>query len=138
MLAPNLLSALQTPEGLSSILPVELLNISPRDAFAELVDTRSGITISWSPYGSNGSFIVQMVVYSSTNGQILGQILCRQWDNGSLTIDGSYFSGYPAGSLLEVYMNRYEIGTALNPVDGTTIESVSSIGAVGTASIARP
>ena len=94
-----------------------------------------GFTLTWSPYGGNGFFIVQLDVYSGTSGLYQGTILCREWDDGSVTVPAASFTRYKVGDLLAISASRYEMGTSVIPVDGSTLEGVASIGVLGTGTI---
>lgn len=123
---------LTTGQMISSIEPVELLYVQPSQAFAHGPLTES---IRYSPYGGEGTFVVLLAFYNSAGTALLGQVVCRDYDNGTFTLHQAWASAYPARSLVAVYMYRYLIAWTPNEAAGSNVESAVSIGVLGTASI---
>lgn len=124
-------NALLTPQGFDSLTPVEMLYVDQTSAFAAQI-RRSGQAFTWSPSGGGGTFVILIAAYSGSTGDYLGQALCRDADDGSMTVPGSALSAFPANSLLAIYLYRYEIGAAVLPGNGSTIESIATVGVLGT------
>jgi hypothetical protein len=130
----TVVDAVTTGQNITSISPIELLYTQPNQAFQPAL-SRSGTTISYAPYGGTGSFLVLLGVYNPQGSSYLGSVVCREYDNGSLSIPSSVLSSYPSGSLVVVYMYRYIIEWTPNPAAGSYLESVVSHGVLGTASL---
>ncbi len=125
--------AVITGQHFSDIQPVGLIYTDPQSAFAPVLSA-SNATISYAPSGGTGSFLVLLGIYTP-QGQYSGTVLCRDNDDGSITIPSSYFSGALPGSMLTVQMMRYQIEWTEAPTLGSFLESVVSIGILGTASL---
>jgi hypothetical protein len=130
----TVVDAVTTGQMITSIQPVELIYTDPREAFAPAL-SRSGSTISYSPYGGSGSFVLALDVYNAQGTSWLGSVVCRDYDNGSISIPASALSSFPANALSVVGMYRYGITWTPNPASGSNIEAVVSIGVLGTATI---
>jgi len=126
--------AVMTGSMIESISPVELLYTSSQSSFVQAL-SRSGSTITYSPYGGTGSFVALLGIYNEQGTTLLGTLLCREYDNGSITLPGSELSAYPPRSLVAVYMYRYQIEFTPLEVSSAYLESVVSVGVVGTASL---
>ncbi|MCO4744216.1 MAG: IPT/TIG domain-containing protein [Proteobacteria bacterium] len=125
-------AVLRTPQSITSLTPSQMLLVDMNEAFQPVVSW-SGQTFTWSPSGGSDPFIILIEGYSGTDGTFLGTLLCVGPDNGSMAVPGSYLQQFPSNSLLGVGMHRYAIGST-TASDGTTIESVSQFGVLGTAS----
>jgi hypothetical protein len=125
-------NALHTPEQLFLLTPVEILS-TVNTAFPPVV-YRSGTSFAWEPTGS-GLFFVIVDVYDEYGYYYLGGSLCVGDDNGSMFVTG--LSQFPVGSLLAIYMYRYEITETMIPANGSTLEGVGQVGIVGTATLAN-
>ena len=124
--------ALHTPDQIFLLSPTEIM-ATVNTAFPPAV-RRSGTQFAWEPAG-DGLFFVIVDVYDSYGYYYLGGSLCVGNDNGSLYVTG--LSQFPAGSLLAIYMYRYEITETMIPVNGATLEGVGQVGIVGTATLAN-
>ncbi len=131
----TVVDAVTTGQMFEAIYPVELLYTQMQSAFSPVFSRSAGATISYSPYGGSGTFVALLGMYDGQSGHYLGSLLCRDYDNGSLTIPAAYLSSYNRGTLLAVYMYRYNITWTANEASGSYIESVVSIGVLGTASL---
>lgn len=125
--------AVFTGSMITELTPLDILQTQPRNAFADVIN-RAGTTFTWGPYGGTGTFIVHLVIYNAQGTTVLGQVMCRGDDNGSLTVPGTYLT-YPQGSLVAVYMYRHQAGFAAVDAMGAFIESSVTIGVLGTASL---
>lgn len=124
--------AVLTPQGWDSIEPMAMLYTSVQSAFSAQLP-RSGASITWSPSGGSGTFIILLGVYNAQGTALLGTLMCRGPDNGAMTLPGAYLSAYPTGALVAVYIYRYQISTGTIPAHGGTLESVAQLGVLGTA-----
>lgn len=124
--------ALHTPDQIFLLSPTEILN-PYNTAFPPAV-RRSGTAFAWEP-GGDGLFFIITDVYDSSGYYYLGGSLCVGEDTGSLYVSG--LSSFPAGSLLAIYMYRYEITETIIPPNGSTLEGVGQVGLVGTATLAN-
>lgn len=121
--------AVETPAGFDAVSPAELLETNPNRAFSARF-SRSGQTVTWSPSGGDGSFLVLVDVYNAQGTAYLGSVACRDADDGSMLIPSSAL-GYPSGSLLAVTLYRYQLNTFALPT-GAAGESVATVGVIGT------
>jgi hypothetical protein len=140
----TVVDAVTTGQMITSISPEELLFVSAptwlggtcnRNCAFDAVLSRAGATFTYSPYGGTGTFVVLLGLYDGTSGQAIGSILCRDYDNGSISVPASYLSAYPRGTLAAVYLYRYLIVWTPNSAAGSYLESVVSIGVLGTATL---
>ncbi len=131
----TVVDAVTTGQMITEIMPIDLLYTQPQSAFSPVFSRTSGGTIIYGPSGGTGTFVVMLGMYDGMTGHYLGSILCRDYDNGSITIPASYLSSYSRGTLMAVYMYRYIIEWTPNEASGSYIESVVSIGVLGTASL---
>lgn len=128
----TVVDAVTTGQMITSLYPIELIYTQPQQAFGRgLLDQ----PIVYSPYGGSGTFVVLLGFYSSNGANYLGSVVCRDYDNGTFTLHQGYTRSFPSGSLVAVYMYRYQIEWTPMPAAGSYIESVTSIGVVGTASL---
>jgi hypothetical protein len=125
-------NAVSTPQGFTSITPAELLYVDSSAAFAAPVRRSGSTTFTWAPSGGTGTFVILISAYHPSSGSYLGSVLCRDADNGSMSVPGSVLSAYPAGALLAVYLWRYQIEEWIIPANGATVESVATVGVLGT------
>lgn len=129
--AVDIEDALFTPSGFTSITPTEMLYTSPNSAFAAQFSRSSATAVTWAPTGS-GLLMIDLIVYNAAGTALIGEVLCATDDDGSASVPSGYLSSYPAGSLLLIYIYRLELGETVMPVDGSTLDSLASIGVVGT------
>ena len=52
-----------------------------------------------------------------------------------MTVPSTMLNGFGTGSLLAVYLFRYEMLQTVLPTTGDTLESVAKVGVVGTATL---
>jgi len=126
----SLTSVVNTREGFTDIQPAAIMG-DGRDSFTAQIQA-SNATFTWSPSGISDSFIVAIDVYNASGTSYLGGVFCHATDTGALTVPSSGLSGYPSGALLAIRMYRYQIEEAVHPVDGSTVQGVSSFGLIGT------
>ena len=140
----TIVDAVTTGQMITSVTPNELLYVAtPRFLGGTCTNycafdaqmSRQGTTISYSPFGVTGTFVAMLGMYDGTSGNYIGTVLCRDYDNGSITIPASSLSAYAPGTLVAVYMYRYIIEWTANPASKSYVESVVSIGVLGTASL---
>ena len=127
----TVVDAVTTGQMITSLSPVDLIYTSPQQAFGRGILEQP---IQYSPYGGSGSFVVLLGFYSSQVNYI-GSVVCRDYDNGTFTLHQGYLNAYPSGSLVAVYMYRYLIEWTPMAAAGSYLESVTSIGILGTASL---
>jgi len=123
-----------TTEGFDDIQPWEMLYVYPEAAFAAAV-SQSGQTFTWAPSGSADRFVILIDAYDGTTGAYLATVACTGPDNGSMQVPGGLLSAFPTYSLLGVGLYRYQVNRADVPGEGTTLESVSWFGVLGTATL---
>jgi hypothetical protein len=121
---------LLTPQGFSTVTPQELLYTQASQAFTARV-SRSGQTFTWSPSGGDGTFVILVSVYSENGAALLGNVVCRDTDDGSMTIPSTYLGSFPRNALLAVSLFRYQSGHFALP-SGATGESLATVGVLGT------
>ncbi|MCB9778856.1 MAG: IPT/TIG domain-containing protein [Alphaproteobacteria bacterium] len=129
--APGVLKTVS--DGFDDVQPVAILEDGTR-AFSATIRAANA-TLTWAPTGISDSFITILGVYRAADGSYIGQVLCHTDDTGSVTIPASMLSSFPTGSLLAVYMYRYQLEDGINPVDGSTIEGVTMFGLIGTGTL---
>lgn len=129
--AGDVVGVVVTPQGFDSIEPWQMLYVDPAAAFSAPLP-RTGATVTWSPSGGSGSFVVLVEAYHPSSGQYISSVLCRGPDNGRLTVPAAGFDGVPQGALLAVTLLRHEITRTALP-DGPEIEGVAQVGVMGTA-----
>ena len=134
--AVNESDVLITPQGFDSITPLELLYTSPQSAFSAQI-RRSGTTFTWSPSGGSGYFLIQLDVYNAQGSALVSQIYCLGYDNGTLTVPGSYLSSMPSGGLVAVHLNRYSLDEIVLSNNGSTLETAAASGVLGTGIISN-
>ena len=119
-----------TPQAISTLTPVEMLYTQPGQAFSAQVSA-SNATFTWGPSGGADPFLVMVDVYNS-RGVYLHEIVCLGPDTGTLTVPPGSFAGDPAGGLLVIGLYRYAVGSFLRPDNGSTVQTVASLGVIGT------
>lgn len=126
----NIVGAVQAAEGYTGITPYEMMYSGEAGSFQAQVSS-AGQTFTWAPAGSGDGFVIDIGVYDYYSGAPLGTLFCHGPDTGSMYIPmGDYMD---APLLLTVGMYRRKKTTAINPVDGSTIEAVATAGFLGTA-----
>ena len=126
--------ALTTPQGFSSVAPSAILLTNPADAFSARIQ-KANAAFAWSPSGGGGSFVVELGVYDGRSGAPLGAVVCRGPDDGSLQVPSNKLASFPSGSLLVIGLHRYAIGTFDRPDNGSEVETLATMGVVGTGSL---
>lgn len=94
--------------GFDTIEPYTMLYVDPSYAFAAPI-YRSGMTFSWTPYGSDSNFMITIAVYTPDGSQLLGYIACTSPDQGFMTVPGSLLQTYPPGGLAAIHMARHKV-----------------------------
>lgn len=94
--------------GFDSIEPYTMLYVDPSYAFAAPI-YRNGMTFSWTPYGTDSSFMITIAVYTQDGSQLLGYVACTSPDQGFMTVPGQYLQQYPVWSLAAVHMARHRV-----------------------------
>lgn len=129
----NIPNVLTVPAAITLVSPTQLMN-SMYSAFAPVVSQSSGMTIAWSPSGT-GYFFVILDIYSSDGSTYLGGVLCVDDDDGTIFIQPAPLSSFYPGSLVAVYMHRYQLTETTHPVNGSTVQAISQVGLAGTATL---
>ena len=111
-------NAFISSHGFDDIQPWEMRYVDPSYAFAAPI-SRNGATFSWLPYGSSGSFVIQIDVYTWDGSQYLSSVECWGADNGMMTVPGSYLSAYQSGSLVLIHLIRHDTSSVIYPGQGT-------------------
>lgn len=96
---------LMSLHGFDTIEPWEMRYVDPSYAFAAVV-SKNGTNFSWAPFGSSGLLNITIAVYSPNGSQLLGYASCTTNDSGFFNMPGSYFQGFPNGSLTAIHMTR--------------------------------
>ena len=123
--------AMLTPQGWSTIEPSAMLLTSPISAFSAPI-SRQGQTFTWTPHGGSGTFMILLTVYNSAGTAILGNVLCRGEDNGSLHVPSGYLGSFPRNGLVSITLMRYQIESSTIDANGSTLEGIASIAVQGT------
>ena len=121
--------AVRTPQGFDDLQPIGILG-DATTAFSQRISKRAA-TFTWAPSGGDGSFVVLVQAYNPAGTTLLGSVLCRGRDNGTLTVPSTYLSSFPSGALLALTLSRYQIETFDLP-GGAVGDSVATMGALGT------
>ena len=127
-------NAVYTPDSIASLTPAEMLYTEPRDAFAAQI-RKSRADFTWSSSGGAAEFAVIIDVYSAS-GNPLAQVMCYDSDSGAMRVPAAYLD-YPSGSLLVIGMYRYAVASFLRPDDGSTVETVTTFGVLGTGTLSN-
>lgn len=130
----TVVDAVVTEDMFSTIEPFQMLFVQPQDAFFPAL-SRGGTTITYQPYSTMDYVVVLLGLYSGSNGAFLGSLMCVDTDSGAISLPSNYMSAYPQGTLAAVYLYRYEIEWTAMEVSGSYLESVVSVGVVGTATV---
>jgi len=94
--------------GFDTIEPYTMLYVDPSYAFAAPI-YRTGMTFSWTPYGSDSDFMITIAVYTPDGSQLLGYVACTSPDQGFMTVPGSLLQTFPSGGLAAIHMARHKI-----------------------------
>lgn len=128
--------AVQTPDFFTEIQPEGILYDSPLSAYLQLISA-SNATFAWSPSGTDDDILLVMEVFDPLYATYMGMILCRSTDAGRLTIPLSMFAPYYEQSPVTIQLYRLQMHQRLHPTNGSTIESLSLSGVVGTGTLVR-
>ena len=118
-------------EGFDFIEPYTMLYVDPAYAFSAPI-LKSGMTFTWGPYGSSGVFMITIAVYNQAGSQLLGYAACVGPDQGYLTFQSQYLSGYPSGSLAVIHLARHKVDLVPYEPLGSYIETHMEWEVVGT------
>ena len=94
--------------GFDTIEPYTMLYVDPSYAFAAPI-YRSGMTFSWTPYGSDSNFMITIAGYTPDGSQLIGYAACTSPDQGFMTIPGHMLQTFPAGGLAAIHMARHKV-----------------------------
>jgi len=120
--------------GFDTLEPYTMLYVDPSYAFAAPI-YKSGMTFSWTPYGSDSNFMITIAVYTPDGSQLLGYISCTSPDQGFMTIPSEYLQNYPVWSLAAIHMARHRVEHVPYQPLGGYIESHMEWEVVGTGHI---
>lgn len=112
--------------------PIELLNDGAY-AFAEL--SAGYALFQWAPTGVADAMMINIQVYDGTTGAYRGEILCAAADSGSFVVPSSAFGDYYAYDLAAVWIYRWSMTEAIQPLDGSTVQGGHAVGLIGTATL---
>jgi hypothetical protein len=129
----DLTDVLLTPSGFDSIEPWDMLYTSSQSAFSASV-SKSYAALSWSPAGADQIRVI-VTVFDGYSGSYLGSVDCRDYDNGYFVVPPQSLSSFPAYSLLGIYIFRVSNTEMVMGNNGATVEGVSSMGVLGTATL---
>jgi len=121
-------------KGFDSIEPFEMLYVDPSYAFAAPV-YKTGMTFSWTPYGSDSNFMITLAIYTQDGSQLLGYVACTAPDQGFMTIPGQHLQQYPTWSLAAIHMARHRVEYVPYDLHGGYIESHMEWEVIGTGHI---
>jgi hypothetical protein len=76
--------------------------------------------------------MILLTVYNSAGTAILGNVLCRGEDNGSLHVPSGYLGSFPRNGLVSITLMRYQIESSTIDANGSTLEGIASIAVQGT------
>ena len=102
-------------------------------AFADL--SAGYARFDWAPVGVSDAMMINIQVYDGTSGAYRGEILCAAADSGSFVVPSSAFSPYFAYDLAAIWVYRWSMTEAVNPVDGSTHQGAAAVGLIGTATL---
>tara|TARA_B100000902_G_scaffold391494_1_gene442239 strand:- start:1421 stop:2308 length:888 start_codon:yes stop_codon:yes gene_type:complete len=120
--------------GFDTLEPYTMLYVDPSYAFAAPI-YKSGMTFSWTPYGSDSNFMITIAVYTPDGSQLLGYTACSAPDQGFMTIPGQHLQQYPVWSLAAIHMARHRVEHVPYQPLGGYIESHMEWEVVGTGHI---
>ncbi len=115
--------------------PYTMLWVDPSYAYDAPVYRNSSTNFSWGPPSSNSIFMITVAVYSWDGSQFLGRVDCVGDDSGYLSIPGTYFQQFPAGSLAAIHLNRHKIELVETDINNSFIETHTEWEVVGTGHI---
>ena len=117
--------------GFDTLEPYTMLYVDPSYAFAAPI-YRSGMTFSWTPYGSDSNFMITIAIYTPDGAQLLGYVACTAPDQGFMTIPGQELQQYPSWSLAAIHLARHRVEKVPYQPLGGYIESHMEWEVVGT------
>ena len=117
--------------GFDTLEPYTMLYVDPSYAFAAPI-YKSGMTFSWTPYGSDSNFMITIAVYTPDGSQLLGYVACTSPDQGFMTIPSEHLQQYPVWSLAAIHMARHRVEHVPYAPLGGYIESHMEWEVVGT------
>lgn len=129
----ELQGVVRTPSGFDSLEPIEIINDDPRAFSARIQASRAVFT--WAPTDIADGMVIDIAVYNPNGSAMLGEVVCHTNDNGSFQVPSAYLSSYPANGLLAIQIYRLNIGGAIDPRDGSTVEGFASFGVLGTGTL---
>lgn len=133
-LGPHTVSgAMYSTSGFTDIQPIEILSDTPY-AFPYL-SVGSGAGFGWAPTGIADGVVIDLLVFDSLTGNLTGEILCYARDSGSFVVPADKFGSFYVDDLVGVFLYRLKETAAVSPVDGSTVQGISSLGALGTATL---
>jgi len=117
--------------GFDTLEPYTMLYVDPSYAFAAPI-YKSGMTFSWTPYGSDSSFMITIAVYTPDGSQLLGYVACTAPDQGFMTVPGTYLQQYPQWALTAIHMARHRVEYVPYELKGGYVETHMEWEVVGT------
>lgn len=120
--------------GFDTLEPYTMLYVDPSYAFAAPI-YKSGMTFSWTPYGSDSNFMITIAVYTQDGTQLLGYFACTAPDQGFMTIPSQYLQNYPVWSLAAIHLARHRVEHVPYQPLGGYVESHMEWEVVGTGHI---
>lgn len=133
-LGPHTVSgAMVSTPGFSDIQPISILN----DSFSAFpyISVGAGASFGWSPAGVSDGIVIDVLVFDSLTGNISGEILCYANDTGSFVVPADKFGTFYVDDLVGIFLYRLEETSAVSPVDGSTIQGISSLGVLGSGTL---
>ncbi len=121
--------------GFDFIEPYTMLWVDPSYAYDTPVYRNGSTTFTWGPTSTDSIFMITVAVYSWDGSQFLGRIDCVNEDSGYLSIPGSYFQQFPAGSLTAINLNRHKIALVETDINNSFIETHTEWEVIGTGHI---
>ena len=117
--------------GFDTLEPYTMLYVDPSYAFAAPI-YRSGMTFSWTPYGSDSNFMITIAVYTPDGSQLLGYVACTSPDQGFMTVPASVLQSFPSGGLAAIHLARHRVEYVPYQPLGGYVESHMEWEVVGT------
>ncbi len=123
--------------GFDYIEPYTLLWVDPSYAYDTEIFRSPSLSndFYWGPTSSDSLFLITVAVYSWDGSQFLGRVDCASNDSGFMSIPGSYFQGFPSGSLAAVHLVRHKIELTETDINNSFIETHTEWEVIGTAHI---
>jgi len=116
--------------GFSSIEPIDIFNDS-YSAFTPFY--ASSAVFSWSPAGNSDGVVIAFLIFDATGSTYRGEVFCWVADNGVFQVPVSDLASVAySGDLAMVYYYKSTHGYGIHPDDGSTIETSSAFGGLGT------